>query len=55
MMDLTSAKGFPALSLGLAFGAAILVCRISAGMVVFSGPLAPFSSEGTRMVLTPAV
>ena len=49
--DALSAKAFPALSSGLGSGVYILIYVISAGGIIFSGPLAPFFSQGTGIVL----
>ena len=49
--DAWSRKVLPALLLGLIFGAAVLVFQISLGIIIFSGPLAPFASDGVRMAL----
>ena len=51
LADARSRKVLPALLLGLIFGAVLLVFQISLGIIIFSGPLAPFASEGVRMAL----
>lgn len=49
--DALSGKISPALSVGLISGLVVLVRGISWGVIVFSGPLAPYSSQGTSVVL----
>ncbi len=49
--DMLSAKMFPALSVGLVMGATGLAYLISMGALIFSGPSAPFLSQGTIMVV----
>ncbi len=50
-VDALSGKISPALSVGLISGLVVLVRGISWGVIVFSGPLAPYSSQGTSVVL----
>ena len=49
--DALSGKISPAVSVGLISGLVVLVRGISWGVIVFSGPLAPYSSQGTSVVL----
>ena len=49
--DARAAIALRALSFGLVAGASTLVYQISVGVIVFSGPLAPFSSEGIKMAI----
>lgn len=49
--DVTSGNLFPALSVGLVVGVIGSAYLISVGALVFAGPLAPFLSQGTIMVL----
>ena len=49
--DVLSGNLFPALSVGLVVGVIGSAYLISVGALVFSGPLAPFLSQGTIMVL----
>ena len=46
-----SAKAVPALAAGLTSGLGLLVAQIAFGSFIFSGPLAPFSSQGVGLVL----
>ncbi len=46
-----SAKAVPALSSGFASGLGLLVAQIAFGSFIFSGPLAPYSSQGVGLVL----
>ena len=49
--DTRSAKAVPALAAGLTSGLALLVAQVAYGSLVFSGPLAPYSSQGIGLVL----
>jgi SulP family sulfate permease len=49
--DALSAKAVPALAVGLTSGLALLVAQVAYGSLVFSGPLAPYSSQGIGLVL----
>lgn len=45
------AKTIPALSVGFTSGLGLLVAQIAFGSFIFSGPLAPYSSQGIGLVL----
>ncbi len=49
--DIVPAKAFPALVVGFTSGLALLVAQIAYGSLIFSGPLAPYSSQGVGLVL----
>ena len=49
--DFLSAKAVPALSAGFTSGLGLLVAQIAFGSFIFSGPLAPYSSQGVGLVL----
>ena len=49
--DLLSAKAVPALSAGFTSGLGLLVAQVAFGSFIFSGPLAPYSSQGVGLVL----
>ena len=49
--DAFSAKAVPALSAGLTSGLGLLVAQIAFGTFIFSGPLAPYSSQGVGLIL----
>ena len=49
--DARSAKALPALLFGSVYGVITLIYQLSLGLIIFSGPLAPYSSEGIRMAL----
>ncbi|MDE0208646.1 MAG: hypothetical protein OXJ64_02045, partial [Boseongicola sp.] len=49
--DALSDNLFPALSVGMVVGVIGSAYLISVGALVFSGPLVPFLSQGTIMVL----
>ena len=49
--DFLSAQAVPALSAGLTSGLGLLVAQIAFGSFIFSGPLAPYSSQGVGLVL----
>ena len=49
--DILSTKMYSALSVGLVVGIVSSAYLISVGAMIFSGPLAPFLSQGTIMVL----
>ena len=46
-----SAKAVPALAAGFTSGLGLLVAQIAFGSFIFSGPLAPYSSQGVGLVL----
>ena len=46
-----SAKAAPALAAGFTSGLGLLVAQIAFGSFIFSGPLAPYSSQGVGLVL----
>ena len=49
--DIRSAKAVPALSAGFTSGLGLLVAQIAFGSFIFSGALAPYSSQGVGLVL----
>ena len=49
--DLLSAKAVPALLAGFTSGLGLLVAQVAFGSFIFSGPLAPYSSQGVGLVL----
>ncbi len=49
--DILSDKAVPALSAGLTSGLGLLVAQIAFGSFIFSGALAPYSSQGVGLVL----
>ena len=49
--DAVSAKAVPVLVAGIASGLALLVAQVAYGSLIFSGPLAPYSSQGVGLVL----
>ena len=49
--DILSAKAVPALSAGFTSGLGLLVAQIAFGSFIFSGALAPYSSQGIGLVL----
>lgn len=49
--DILSAKALPALSAGFTSGLSVLVAQIAFASFIFSGPLAPWSSQGVGLVL----
>lgn len=49
--DVLSGKTVPALSAGFTSGLALLVAQIAFGSFIFSGELAPYSSQGIGMIL----
>ena len=49
--DLLSAKTVPALSAGFTSGLGLLVAQIAFGSFIFSGELAPYTSQGVGLVL----
>ena len=49
--DTVSAKAVPALAAGVTSGLALLVAQVAYGSLIFSGPLAPYSSQGVGLVL----
>ena len=48
---MVSAKALPALAAGFTTGLALLVAQVAYGSLIFSGPLAPYSSQGVGLVL----
>ena len=49
--DAVSAKAVPALAAGFTSGLGLLVAQVAFGSFIFSGPLAPYSSQGVGLVL----
>lgn len=49
--DLVSAKSMPALTAGFTTGLGLLVAQVAFATFIFSGPLAPYSSQGVGLVL----
>lgn len=49
--DLASAKLIPALSAGSTTGLGLLVAHVAYATLIFSGPLAPYASQGIGLVL----
>ena len=49
--DIFSPKAVPALAAGFTSGLALLVAQVAYGSLIFSGPLAPYSSQGIGLVL----
>ena len=49
--DILSAKTVPALSAGFISGLGLLVAQVAFGSFIFSGALAPYSSQGVGLVL----
>ena len=49
--DISAAKTVPALSAGFTSGLGLLVAQIAFGTFIFSGPLAPYASQGVGLVL----
>ena len=49
--DTFSPKAVPALAAGFTSGLALLVAQVAYGSLIFSGPLAPYSSQGIGLVL----
>ena len=49
--DTVSAKVVPALAAGLTSGLALLVAQVAYASLIYSGPLAPYSSQGVGLVL----
>ena len=49
--DAFSAKAVPALAAGFTSGLSLLVAQVAFGSLIFSGPLAPYSSQGVGLVL----
>ena len=49
--DLLSEQAVPALSAGFTSGLGLLVAQVAFGSFIFSGPLAPYSSQGVGLVL----
>ena len=49
--DVASGKSVPALAAGLSSGLSLLVAYVAFGTAIYSGPLAPYSSQGVGLVL----
>ena len=49
--DILSAKTVPALSAGITSGLGLLVAQVAFGSFIFSGALAPYSSQGIGLIL----
>ena len=49
--DILSDKTFPALSAGFTSGLGLLVAQVAFGSFIFSGALAPYSSQGVGLIL----
>ena len=49
--DIVSAKSMPALTAGFTTGLGLLVAQVAFATFIFSGPLAPYSSQGVGLVL----
>ena len=49
--DILSSKTVPALSAGFTSGLGLLVAQVAFGSFIFSGALAPFSSQGVGLIL----
>ena len=49
--DILSEKAVPALSAGFTSGLGLLVAQVAFGTFIFSGPLAPYASQGVGLVL----
>ncbi len=49
--DILSERAIPALSAGFTSGLGLLVAQVAFGTFIFSGPLAPYSSQGVGLVL----
>ena len=49
--DIASAKAVPALAAGFTSGLGLLIAQVAFGSFIFSGPLAPYSSQGVGLVL----
>ena len=49
--DILSAKTVPALSAGFTSGLGLLVAQVAFGSFIFSGALAPYSSQGVGLIL----
>ena len=49
--DAASVKAVPALAAGFTSGLGLLVAQVAFGSFIFSGPLAPYSSQGIGLVL----
>ena len=49
--DIVSAKSVPALTAGFTTGLGLLVAHVAYATFIFSGPLAPYSSQGVGLVL----
>lgn len=49
--DIVSGKATPALSAGVTSGLGLLAAQVAFGAFIFSGPLAPYTSQGVGLVL----
>ena len=49
--DIRSGKTTPALSAGLTSGLGLLAAQVAFGTLIFSGPLAPYASQGVGLIL----
>ena len=49
--DILSGKAAPALSAGFTSGLGLLAAQVAFGAFIFSGPLAPYTSQGVGLVL----
>lgn len=49
--DVASGKSVPALAAGASSGLSLLVAYVAFGTAIYSGPLAPYSSQGVGLVL----
>ena len=49
--DVVSARSLPALAAGFTTGLGLLVAQVAFATFIFSGPLAPYSSQGVGLVL----
>ena len=49
--DAVSAKAVPALAAGFTSGLALLVAQVAYASLIFSGPLAPYASQGVGLIL----
>ena len=49
--DTLSPRAVPALAAGFTSGLALLVAQVAFGSLIYSGPLAPYSSQGVGLVL----
>ncbi len=49
--DVASGKSVPAIAAGLSSGLSLLVAYVAFGTAIYSGPLAPYASQGVGLVL----